>query len=168
MLVIHELCLCYEYEKDSHADARRRCAGTTASDVISGKSPLAKHTEFRSFAILNVACNSLSESARAIGGLDMQRLPLTGSKELFWLTCLLRLQAGACLPGPGTAQPAWPIGHIHPYLLTVDYQKDGVTCGLLCRCMHQSAAEHAVQQHPRQFQRPRGHSGCSSHEGTTN
>ena len=39
----------------------------------------------------------------------MQRLPLTGSKELFWLTCLLRLQAGALLPGPGTAQPAWPI-----------------------------------------------------------
>lgn len=53
-------------------------AGTTASDVISGKSPLAKHTEFRSFATLNVACNSLSESAKAIGSLDMQSMPLTG------------------------------------------------------------------------------------------
>lgn len=57
------------------------CAGQTASDVISGKSPLAKHTEFRSFAILNVACNSLSESAKAIGMLDPQCMPATCEHE---------------------------------------------------------------------------------------
>ena len=57
------------------------CAGQTASDVISGKSPLAKHTEFRSFATLNVACNSLSESAKAIGILDPQCMPATCEHE---------------------------------------------------------------------------------------
>ena len=57
-------------------------AGQTASDVISGKSPLAKHTEFRSFAILNVACNSLSESAKAIGMLDPQCMPATCEYEV--------------------------------------------------------------------------------------
>ncbi len=51
--------------------------------MISGKSDLAKHTEFRSFATLNVACNSLSESARAIGSLEEQSMPLTGMKQPF-------------------------------------------------------------------------------------
>ena len=46
--------------------------------MISGKIDLAKHTEFRSFATLNVACNSLSESARAIGSLEEQCMPLSG------------------------------------------------------------------------------------------
>ena len=52
-------------------------AGHTASDVISGQSHLAEHTEFRSFAILNVAYNSLSESAKAVGMLDLQCMPAT-------------------------------------------------------------------------------------------
>ena len=49
--------------------------------MIAGKSELTKHTEFRSFATLNVACSSLSEAALAIGGLEKHSMPLTGTEH---------------------------------------------------------------------------------------
>ena len=49
--------------------------------MIAGESELAKHTEFRSFATLNVACSSLSEAAIAIGSMEKHSMPLTGMDQ---------------------------------------------------------------------------------------